>query len=209
MQEPAEREPAQPPPRQPERLADLHGEHRDAARVALGGDVLLRQAHEQRAYAGAEERLLLGDELGRAEVADQRARRDAAAQVQRRGQAERDHAGQLEHVAEVERELGEGNGQLRGERKREPGESGDREQVGRAARELPGAHRAQRDQPEQRQATGEQGVGGASPVAGTAGTTPGKASALAPSASDGEREPGLRDDQRRRRAAGGAATAAR
>ena len=42
-------------------------------------------------------------------------------------------------VAEVEAELGERHGHLRDQREREPGDAGDREQVGRPVRELPGA----------------------------------------------------------------------
>jgi hypothetical protein len=52
----------------------------------------------QRADARAEVGLLAGDDLGRAQVADERARRAAAAQVERDRDAEQQDAGDLEGV---------------------------------------------------------------------------------------------------------------
>ena len=65
---------AQPAGREAEPLADLDGAQRDAARVLLGVVVLLREPSGQRAHLGAEEGLLLRDELRRGEVAEQRPR---------------------------------------------------------------------------------------------------------------------------------------
>ena len=57
VQEAADRQVAEPRPREPESLADLDGERGDAARVLLGRAVLLAEPHHDRPHAGAEERL--------------------------------------------------------------------------------------------------------------------------------------------------------
>ena len=72
VQKSADREIAKPVGLEPELLADLHGAKGDTPRVLLSGAVLLRQAHGQRTHAWAEERLLLEDEVGCAEVARER-----------------------------------------------------------------------------------------------------------------------------------------
>ena len=54
-------------------LADLDGEEGDASRVLLGRPVLLGQAERERADPRAQERLLGGDEVARADAARQRA----------------------------------------------------------------------------------------------------------------------------------------
>ena len=74
--------------RQGERLADLHGEQGDAPRMAGRRAVVRAEPDHQGADAGAQVRLLGGDDLGGAEVADERARRAAAAQVERDRDAE-------------------------------------------------------------------------------------------------------------------------
>ena len=102
------------------------------------------------------------------------------------GHAERDHAGELEPVADVERELRERDRHLRDEREREPGEPDDREQVRRPARELPGADGAQRDHARAgRSRPRARRTRACVPVCGALGTRRGKASAL-----DAEREDG-------------------
>ena len=65
VQQAADREVAQRRGREAERLADLHGQQRDAARVALGRAVVGAEADHQRAHPRAEVRLLGRDDLGR------------------------------------------------------------------------------------------------------------------------------------------------
>ena len=64
MQEAADRKVAQSLGRETELVTHLHRSERDAARVLFRVRVLLRQIDEERAYVGAEKRLLLGDEVG-------------------------------------------------------------------------------------------------------------------------------------------------
>ncbi len=71
----ADRERSQPARREAELLADLDGAQRDAARVLLGVLVLLGEPERDRADVRAEEDLFGGDEIGRMEVAGERARR--------------------------------------------------------------------------------------------------------------------------------------
>ena len=79
------------------------------------------EPHDERADARAEERLLLR-RRARSRRGRRRARGTAAAwrRSSTAGIAERDDAGELQHVADVEAELGEGDGQLGDERERQP-----------------------------------------------------------------------------------------
>ena len=72
VQQAADRQVAEPSPREPESLTDLDGEGGDATRVLLGRAVLLGEPHHDRAHAGAEERLLGRHDLGGPEIADER-----------------------------------------------------------------------------------------------------------------------------------------
>ena len=58
VQQSAGREVTQRGRGQVQRLADLDGQQRDPARVALGGAVVLAEAQHRRAHAGAEVGLL-------------------------------------------------------------------------------------------------------------------------------------------------------
>ena len=107
MEQSADRERAQARRREPERLAELDRERGDAARVLLGRGVLLGQAHHQRADTGAEERLLGDDDLGGPQVADERARLPAAAQVVGDRRADERDPDELEDVAEPPAEIHE------------------------------------------------------------------------------------------------------
>ena len=96
VQQAADREVAQRRGRQAQLLADRHGEHRHAAGVLLGRAVLGGEVDHQRAHARAEERLLGADELGGGEVADERPRGAAVAQVEHGGDRDQHDAQQLE-----------------------------------------------------------------------------------------------------------------
>ena len=85
-----------------ELLADAGGEQRDAARVLGGGRVPLGQPDQQRAHARAEEGLRGGDQLGRRQVAHERARRAAAREVEHGRDADQRDPAELHRVAAVE-----------------------------------------------------------------------------------------------------------
>ena len=72
VEEAADREHAQAPWRKAQLLPDLDGSQRDAARVLLGGFVLRVQPLRERAHPRSEKRFLFGDELGGAQIADER-----------------------------------------------------------------------------------------------------------------------------------------
>src|SRR5207253_10366722 len=81
VQQPADREATQAGGRETEPLPELDREHCDATRVLLRRRVLSSQADGERANTRAEERLLGGDKLARAQVSDERARAAPSAQV--------------------------------------------------------------------------------------------------------------------------------
>ena len=91
-----------------ELLADAGGEQSDAAGVLLGREVATLEPDHQRAHARAEVGLLGGDELGRGEVADQRARGAGALDVQRGRDGDEQHGGDLDDVADHEGDASSG-----------------------------------------------------------------------------------------------------
>ena len=156
VQQTADREAAQARGREAELLADLDRERGDAAGVLLGRRVLLGEAHHERAHAGAEERLLGGDDLAGAEVPDERARLAAAAQVVGDGTADERDAEQFEDVAEPPAEIHEGEHERAVERGGEQHEPEHDREVGGAAGEQEGVGGADGERAEERQADGEQ-----------------------------------------------------
>ena len=74
VQEPADREVAEPLGREPELVSDLCGTQRDPARVLLRVRVLLGELDEKGADVRAEERLGLRHEVGALEISEQRPR---------------------------------------------------------------------------------------------------------------------------------------
>ena len=96
------------------------------------------------------------DELGRREVADERARGPALAQVEHGGDGDQHDAQQLHGVAEVEGPGAVAEQQLRHERPAEPDAADADQQVGRAARQRVGPRGAQGEQREARGAEDEQ-----------------------------------------------------
>ena len=100
VQQRSGREDAQARCGEPEALADVDGQGRDAACVLLGRDVFLREAEHERTHARAQERFLGLDDVAGTQCAGERARAAAAAQVIRRRSADHRDARQLERVAD-------------------------------------------------------------------------------------------------------------
>ena len=106
VEEAADGEVAESLGRQPELVADLCRAECDPARVLLRVRVLLGELDEERADVRPEKRLGLGDEVGAAEVSEQRPRaRDSAAQIVRDGEAHGRDPDDLEDVAEPPAEV--------------------------------------------------------------------------------------------------------
>ena len=99
VEQAADRQRAETTGCQSELLADLNRPQRHTARVLLGRLVLVREQLRQRVHARTEERLLFGDEVTGAEVADERARLRGPEEVDRDGCTDDDDAEQLEQVA--------------------------------------------------------------------------------------------------------------
>ena len=147
MEQAAEREVAQSLGREPELVADLDRSEGDAAGVLFRVRVLLGQGDEQSANVRAQERLLLRDEVGALQVAEQRAGAGGAApEVERDGEADGRDADDLEAVAEPPAEIGEVEEQSSRERGGEPDESHGHDEVRRAPREPIRAERAPEEQ---------------------------------------------------------------
>ena len=157
MQQPADREVPARRRRQLELLADAGGEQRDATGVLLGRGVPIGEPDEQRAHARAQVGLLGRHELGRREIADQRAGGAAAGKVERRRDADERDAAQLERVAAVERHVPGAVDKLGEERHGEPGAAGHDQQVGRALGQRVGAHGAVGEHGQAAQPPGQQG----------------------------------------------------
>ena len=190
VQEPADREAAQADGGEAELLADLDRERGDAARVLLGRGVLGCEPHHERAHACAEVRLLRGDDLRGAQIADERARPAAAAEVVDERCADDGDPDDLEDVTEPPAEVDEAEHQRAVERAREQHDADHDREVGTAAREQEGVHRAERERAVDAEPDGEQGD---RRRASAATAHPGRGSARrAPTM--------LSDDDRRRRA---------
>jgi hypothetical protein len=91
--------------RETELLADLDRAERYAARVLLRVLVLLREADREGANVGAEERLLGRDQVGAADVADERPRLRGTPEVEGDGRSDDDDSDELEAVPEPPAEL--------------------------------------------------------------------------------------------------------
>jgi hypothetical protein len=141
--------------------ADLDRKQRDPARVALGRAVVGAEAHHQRADPRAEVGLLGRDHLGRAQVADERARAAAAAQIERDRDAEQQDPGDLEDMAQVEAEGAGRAGERRDRGHGEPAAADRHDEVVGAARQRECPHRAVREQPEQHETDRHQSERGA------------------------------------------------
>ncbi len=127
---------------EPELVADLRRAQRDPARVLLRVRVLLGELDEERADVRAEERLLLGDEVGALEIAEQRPRaRDSAAQVVRDGEAHGGDPDDLEAVTEPPAEIPEVEEKSCRKGHGEPRDADGNEQIRTTLREPIGAQR--------------------------------------------------------------------
>src|SRR4051794_3160118 len=132
VQQPADRESPKARGGETKALADLHGERRDPARVLLRRGVLRRKANGQGANARTEKRFLRGDELGRAQIADEGSRPASASQVEDERRSDDDDSGQLEDVPEPPAEIHEGEDHSAVQGAGEENDAEDDGEVGRA-----------------------------------------------------------------------------
>ena len=91
--------------------------------------VLLGEAHGQRAHVRAEEGLLGDDQLGGAEITGQRSRLRGAPQIEGNGDADEENAVELELVAHPPAEIAVVHRQGRYQRRAQPGDPDDDDQV--------------------------------------------------------------------------------
>ncbi len=159
VEQAADRERAEAPRREAELLADLNGAQRDSARVLLRRLVLFCEPLHECMDAGAEERFLLGDELGGAEVTDERARLGRAAQVDRDRHADDHDSSKLERVADPPAEIHPPHERRRRNRGHQPGDPDDDGEVDAAARQQVRLQCPQEQDSEERHADDERGNG--------------------------------------------------
>ena len=145
VQQRGDGETAQARAAQAELLADLHGELRDAPGVLARRGVLDGEARQQARHPGAEQRLLLGDDVVDVDLRVQRARRRGAREVAHERRHDDDERAQLEHVPGPEADRPDRAQQVGRDGDGEPHEACRDGQVADAARELERAQRAQRE----------------------------------------------------------------
>jgi hypothetical protein len=105
VQQPADREAAQPPRREAELLSDLDRAERDPTRVDLGIGVLPGEMGHQRPHVGTQVRLFCRDQLGAAQVAGQGTRGRAAVNVECDRDTDHQDAHQLHRMPDPPAEL--------------------------------------------------------------------------------------------------------
>jgi len=156
VEQAADRKAAQAVGREAQLLADLDCKCRDATRVLLRRGVLRAEPNHERPHAGAEERLLCCNELGRPQVTDQRARAAPAAKVVHERGADDEDAEQLEDVAEPPAEVHEREDQGAVEPGSEEDDAEHDREVRGASREQERVHRANREGAVEREPDGEE-----------------------------------------------------